>query len=132
MCLTIELNFRSHLPLQGQVVEQIRRGLASGELRTGERLPPARQLAQALGINHTTVARAYRQLDEEGLLSTQQGRGAYILPGSGPERVEPYAAFGLDRLIELTEAYVLQARRAGFEEGAILGAVKRALEERSE
>ncbi|MDZ4159126.1 MAG: GntR family transcriptional regulator, partial [Anaerolineaceae bacterium] len=77
--IDIQLNFRSGLPIYVQIVEQVQRQLLGGELHPGDQLPTVRQLANELGVNFNTVARAYRLLDETGLISTQQGRGSYIL-----------------------------------------------------
>jgi GntR family transcriptional regulator len=74
----IRVDLRSDTPIYLQIVEQIRRQLQSGELKKGDQLPTVRQLAADLRINFNTVARAYRILDEAGLISTQHGRGTYI------------------------------------------------------
>jgi len=60
-------------------VEQVQQLVASGKLNPGDQLPTVRQLASELRVNFNTIARAYRMLDEAGLISTQQGRGTYIL-----------------------------------------------------
>ncbi len=73
------LDFRSDTPVTNQIVEQVRENLISGEWKPGDQLPTVRQLAADLRVNFNTVARAYRILDEAGLISTQQGRGTYIL-----------------------------------------------------
>jgi GntR family transcriptional regulator len=70
---------RSGVPIYQQIVEQIENMLVSGELKDGDQLPTVRQLAKHLEVNFNTVARAYRVLDEAGMLTTQQGRGTYIL-----------------------------------------------------
>jgi len=75
----LQLDFRSGSPIYLQIVEQVRRLLISGELQPGDQLPTVRQLAAELRVNFNTVARAYRMLDEARLISTQQGRGTYIL-----------------------------------------------------
>jgi GntR family transcriptional regulator len=64
--------------LYEQVAGEIRRAIADGEARPGERLPPARDLAAVLGVNTNTVLRALRQLREEGLLEFRRGRGITI------------------------------------------------------
>jgi GntR family transcriptional regulator len=74
----IRVDLRSDTPIYLQIVEQIRRQLQSGDLKKGDQLPTVRQLAADLRINFNTVARAYRILDEAGLISTQHGRGTYI------------------------------------------------------
>ena len=76
--LNIQVDLRSDVPIYIQIVEQIQHLVASGQLKPGDQLPTVRQLAAELRINFNTVARAYRILDEAGLISTQQGRGTYI------------------------------------------------------
>jgi GntR family transcriptional regulator len=61
-----------------QVAAEIRRAIAQGEVRPGERLPPAKDLAAVLGVNANTVLRALRQLREEGLLEFRRGRGITV------------------------------------------------------
>ena len=73
------LDFRSGVPVYVQLVEQVQAHLARGNLKPGDQLPTVRQMASELRINFNTVARAYRMLDEVGLISTQQGQANYIL-----------------------------------------------------
>ena len=64
--------------LHDQVAAQIRRAIADGEARAGERLPPARDLAAVMGVNTNTVLRALRALREEGLLEFRRGLGVRV------------------------------------------------------
>lgn len=77
--MQIQLDFRSGIPIYVQIIDQIKHLIATGVLRPGDQLPTVRQMAADLRVNFNTVARAYRLLDEQGLISTQQGRGTYIL-----------------------------------------------------
>jgi GntR family transcriptional regulator len=77
--LSFVLDLRSGVPIYVQIVEQVQQLVVSGKLTPGDQLPTVRQLASELRVNFNTVARAYRMLDEAGLISTQQGRGTYIL-----------------------------------------------------
>jgi len=61
-----------------QVAAELRREIAEGEVKPGGRLPPARDMAAVLGVNHNTMFRALRQLRDEGLLEFQRGRGISV------------------------------------------------------
>ncbi|MCF6475460.1 GntR family transcriptional regulator [Nonomuraea sp. MG754425] len=76
MLLTLDLN--DARPLHEQVASAIRRAIGEGSYRTGDRLPPARDLAVAMGINPNTVLRALRDLRDEGLLEFRRGRGVSV------------------------------------------------------
>jgi GntR family transcriptional regulator len=71
-------------PLWQQVAAEIRRAIAEGEAKPGERMPLAKDLATVLGVNRNTVLRALRELRDEGLLELRQGRG--ITVAGTPER----------------------------------------------
>jgi GntR family transcriptional regulator len=124
--MDIKLDFRSRVPIQLQIEGQIRQWLVSGKAGPGERLPTVRELATVLGVNFTTVARVYRRLDGEGLLSTQQGRGTYALEGGQLKTVDS----GKDRLSDLTNEFILNAERMGFDKEEIWVAVEAALGKR--
>jgi GntR family transcriptional regulator len=83
--------------LHNQVAAQIRRAIADGEARPGERLPPARDLAAIMHVNTNTVLRALRTLRDEGLLDMRPGRGVRVTGtperGAVAERVRDLVAF---------------------------------------
>jgi GntR family transcriptional regulator len=86
--MQIELDLLSKIPIYVQIIDQVKHKIATGTLEPGDQLPTVRQLATDLRVNFNTIARAYRLLDEEGLISTQHGRGTYILPPSSEENGE--------------------------------------------
>ena len=80
----VKIDVSQPLPLYEQVAADIRRAIADGEARPGERLPLAKDLATVLGVNTNTVLRALRVLRDEGLLEFRRGRG--ITVAGTPER----------------------------------------------
>jgi DNA-binding transcriptional regulator YhcF (GntR family) len=84
--LRVKVNRDEPVELHEQVAAEIRRAIAEGEAKPGERLPPARDLAAVLGVNTNTVLRALRQLRDEGLLEFRRGRGITVF--GAPQRSE--------------------------------------------
>ena len=82
--LRVKVNKADPTDLYEQVAGEIRRAIAEGEAKPGERLPPARDLAAILGVNTNTVLRSLRVLRDEGLLEFRRGRG--ITVSGTPER----------------------------------------------
>jgi GntR family transcriptional regulator len=76
--IPVKLDRSDPTPLHDQVAAQIRRSIAEGEARPGERLPPARDLAAVMDVNTNTVLRALRALREEGLLEFRRGLGVRV------------------------------------------------------
>ncbi|HPA48032.1 MAG TPA: GntR family transcriptional regulator [bacterium] len=72
------IDTRSGVPFYRQIIEQVKFAIARGDLGPGDRLPTVRQLAVDLSINPNTVVRAYRELEIEGVLDTQQGSGTFV------------------------------------------------------
>jgi len=94
----IQLDFRSGVPIYIQIMEQIKQQVVNDTLQPGDQLPTVRALALDLRVNFNTVARAYRLLDEADVISTQQGRGTYILDIPPPEITEKLRQQSLEAL----------------------------------
>ena len=111
--LPVKVDHADRTDLYEQVAGQIRRAIAEGEAKPGERLPPAKDLAAVLGVNANTVLRALRQLRDEGLLEFRRGRGISVAAtperGAIVERARDLVEFArrhgyrLDELIEIIE-----------------------------
>lgn len=82
MPITISVDPRSGVPIYIQVIEQIKRSVALGILGGGEQLPTVKQLALDLTVNPNTVARAYRDLERDGVIETASGRGSFVRNGA--------------------------------------------------
>ena len=72
------LDYSSGVPVYRQIIDQIRFGIASGQLKLGEQLPTVRALAVELKVNLNTVSKAYKELEIKNILETQQGTGTFI------------------------------------------------------
>ena len=76
--MQFSIDHKSGVPFYRQIIEQVKFAIARGNLQSGDRLPTVRQLSVDLSINPNTVVRAYRELEIEGVLETQQGSGTFV------------------------------------------------------
>ncbi len=82
--MEIRLTTADKVPIYQQIVNQVKLMVASGRLQPGEELPPIRTLALQLSINPNTVARAYRDLELEGLVAKRRTAGTYVSAAGSP------------------------------------------------
>ncbi len=118
----LAIDFQRKEPIYYQIEEQIRFLIASGQILPGEQLPAVREMAEALDVNFNTIARVYRRLDQQGIVSTQHGRGCYVLELPLPESERKRLMFE-----ELTAAHVLRCRALGFQADEILASLQKKL-----
>lgn len=76
--MIFRLNPNSGMPIYLQIMEQVKHAVENGILRPGDQLPGIRKLAETMAMNPNTVAKAYRELEHEGLVELRQGAGAFI------------------------------------------------------
>jgi GntR family transcriptional regulator len=72
------LEFNNNIPIYLQVMERIKQDIVSGKLKPGEKMPSSRDYSYELGINFNTVARVYKELENEKILFTKRGLGTFI------------------------------------------------------
>ncbi|MBQ3405220.1 MAG: GntR family transcriptional regulator [Oscillospiraceae bacterium] len=89
----IKLDYRDARPIYVQIKEGIKALLVSGALAPGERLPSVRELATQLTINPNTIARAYRELTNEGFLYSVPGRGSFAVPEEDTAKLKKQELF---------------------------------------
>ena len=112
-------------PSYRQIIDQVRRGLTSGELAVGDQLPSVRALAERLVVNHNTVAKAYNELARDGVIETRQGRGVFIA-----KRRNIYTKAERNRRLEIAlDAFVGEVVTLDFDPDEIREAVDRKLNE---
>ncbi len=112
MIFQVDTSARS--ALYEQIVVQIRRAITDGELSIGDRLPPARQLAESLDVNMHTVLKAYGTLRDEGILEMRRGRGVTVAA----------EAVKTNRLRELADQLAAEARNRGVGRKEVLNLVE--------
>lgn len=119
---TFKLDPASGVPFYRQIQDQILAAVATKGLAPGDRLPTVRALAVELSINPNTVARAYRDLEIRGVLTTQQGSGSFI----SAQPVERDGVEARRRTVQLVDEFL--ARAAGL--GVTVDEIRRELDER--
>ncbi len=113
----------SRNPIYRQLIDQIRRAIATGRLRAGDRLPSVRQLSRELVVNPNTIARAYTELEREATLVTQQGRGVFV----AELRTDLTKKARRKQLGEQLDLVLVEAVHLGFSADDFLGMVQNRL-----
>ncbi len=118
--MLIHLSHKNGVPLYLQIVSQVKYLVASGRLRPTDEVPPIRTLAEELLINPNTVARAYRELEQAGILIKKQGSGTFVSNAGTPlawiERIK--------LLTDRTDALLAEAHQLDVPTDEVLALIK--------
>jgi len=109
--MDIRIDLESSVPIYMQIVEQIRHLIATGRLQPGEKLLTIRQLAVDLRVDPNTVAHAYNLLHNEGVISTQRGRGTFVAQHPDDARL---ARMRQEKLQAIMNSALLEALSLGY------------------
>jgi GntR family transcriptional regulator len=123
--MQIQIATHSATPIFRQIVDQIRRLVSSGQLTIGDALPSIRQRAKDLVINPNTVAKAYSELQRDGLIESQQGKGLFV----AKKRTIFTKAERTRRLEEAIERFASEALVLDFTNDEVLKRLSSKLEE---
>ena len=125
--LTFTLNPGSGVPPYLQVVQQVQQALRMGHVQPGDKLPTVKQVVAELAINPNTVFKAYRELENLGLVEGRQGVGTFVLrrPQGPPPSTQARLARSLER-------WITSAHSEGLDDAAIEALVRSVLQERAE
>jgi GntR family transcriptional regulator len=82
--MLLQIDFKSGKPVYLQLVDKVRYAAASGDLRPGEPLPGIRPLAEELRVNRNTIAKAYTELESQGVIETIAGKGCFLKENNSP------------------------------------------------
>ena len=122
--MTLQINFKSGKPVYLQVVDQIKSAAASGALQAGESLPSIRPLAEELRVNRNTIAKAYGELESQGVIETLPGKGCFLKANNSPLKKEVRRKL----LIEEIDQAVVQAHHLQVPRGEFLELVRERLD----
>ena len=109
----------SRVPIYRQLMDQIRQNVARGRLRPGSRLPSVRVLSRELVVNPNTIARAYTELEREGVINTRQGLGVFV----AEPQAELSAAARRERLATALDSFLTEAVHLGFSADEVMSAM---------
>ena len=113
--MRFQLNFKSGKPVYLQMVDQVKAASASGAVRDGDPLPGIRPLAEELRVNRNTVAKAYAELESQGVVETIAGKGCFVRAAATPYRKEVRLEL-LKQVVDdaVVQAHHLQVARTQF------------------
>ena len=114
--MNFQIESDSKVPIYIQLEDQIRSMIAAGQLQPGDQLPTIRELAANLRVNYNTIARVYLDLDRDGIISTQRGRGTFV---AGVPDEEQIAQQRQEKLGAIVRSALDEARALGYEPGEI-------------
>ena len=109
------LNFKSGKPVYLQLVDQVKSAVASGAAQAGDPLPSIRPLAEELRVNRNTIAKAYSELESQGVIETAAGKGCFISAGSSPLRKDARMKLVTEEMDQaVVQAHHLQVGKSEF------------------
>ena len=113
--MMLQINFKSGKPVYLQVVDQIKSAAASGALQAGETLPSIRPLAEELRVNRNTIAKAYTELESQGVIETLPGKGCFLKENNSPLKKDVRRKLLVEEIDQaIVQAHHLQVPRGEF------------------
>jgi len=122
--MVFQIDFKTGKPVYLQLVDQIRYAAASGGLRPGEPLPSIRPLAEELRVNRNTIAKAYAELESQGVIETVPGKGCFLKENNSPFTKQVRQKL----LVKEVDEAVVTAHHLQVDRDAFLALVKERLE----
>lgn len=113
--MLLQINFKSGKPVYLQLVDQVKAAAASGALKAGEPLPSIRPLAEELRVNRNTIAKAYTELESQGVIETLPGKGCFLKDNNSPLKKEVRRRMLIEEIDQaIVQAHHLQVPRPEF------------------
>lgn len=118
------MNFKANLPIYIQIVNLIKKRIASGNLKEGEKLPSVRELSTEVKTNPNTVQRSYAELERENLVFTQRGMGTFVT-----EDKKQIEALKKDMASNIVKSFIADMKSIGFKEEDIISLINKKVKE---
>jgi GntR family transcriptional regulator len=113
--MLFQINFKSGKPVYLQLVDQVRAAAASGAIQPGDPLPSIRPVAEDLRVNRNTVAKAYTELESQGVIETIAGKGCFVRENNSPLKKEARRKLISEAIDDaVVQAHHLQIRKSEF------------------
>jgi len=122
----VSINTGSSEPIYRQLIEQVKRRVAAGQIRAGDEIPSVRELAQALAVHPMTISKAYSMLEAEGVL--ERRRGLSMVVAAQHRRAQP-AASRIELLRPTLERAAQEARQLQLPRAEVLALMKTLLDQ---
>jgi GntR family transcriptional regulator len=111
LAMEIHIDKTSRVPMYDQIKEQIKGLIHAGQIKTGDQLPTIRELSVQLSVNFNTVALAYRDLANEGVIITERGKGTFVASTPGEAEMQTIRR---EKLVNLLTALFRETERLGY------------------
>ena len=113
--MVFQLNYKSGKPVYLQLVDQVKAAVASGAVRPGDSLPSIRPLAEDLRVNRNTIAKAYTELESQGVIETSAGKGCFISGNASALRKDARVKLLTEEIDQaVVQAHHLQVGKSEF------------------
>jgi GntR family transcriptional regulator len=109
--MDIRIDKTSRVPIYDQIKEQVKGLIHAGQIKTGDQLPTIRELSVELSVNFNTVALAYRDLVNEGVIITERGKGTFVASTPGEEEMKTIRR---DKLKNMIATLMQETNRLGY------------------
>src|SRR5438552_14123884 len=111
--MLFQINFKSGKPVYLQLVDQVKAAAAAGTVQSGELLPSIRPLAEELRVNRNTIAKAYGELESQGVIESMPGKGCFLKPNNSPLKKDVRRKLLIEEIDQAVgQAHHLQVPRA--------------------
>jgi GntR family transcriptional regulator len=117
--MDIKIDKNSRVPIYDQIKEQVKGLIHAGQITTGDQLPTIRELSVDLSVNFNTVALAYRDLANEGVIITERGKGTFVANTPGDEEMRTIRK---EKLLDLVATLIHETDRLGYDHAEVIAA----------